>query len=79
VQLQFNSMSDFEPAQIIAQVEPLRRLMETRNKLRDLLSCVDRSEKLENLLEGILSEKDHVEKLAGELPQGDASKKDGDQ
>lgn len=79
VQLQFNSMSDFEPAQIIAQVEPLRRLMETRNKLRDLLSCVDRSEKLENLLEGILSEKGHVEKLAGELPQADDSKKDGDQ
>src|SRR5881227_3922627 len=40
VQLKFNSMEDFEPASIVNQVEPLRKLLETRNKLRDMLTKV---------------------------------------
>ncbi|MFI5023469.1 MAG: type VI secretion system contractile sheath small subunit, partial [Alphaproteobacteria bacterium] len=51
VSLKFNSMDDFEPARVVDQVEPLRKLLETRNKLRDLMSKVDRSENLEVLLE----------------------------
>jgi type VI secretion system protein ImpB len=38
------------PARIAAQVEPLRKLLETRDRLRDLMSKVDRSEDLESLL-----------------------------
>jgi type VI secretion system protein ImpB len=38
VQLKFKSMEDFEPANVARQVEPLRKLLETREKLRDLLS-----------------------------------------
>src|SRR5262249_28098515 len=47
VQLKFNSIEDFEPARVVEQVEPLKKLLATRNKLRDLLSKVDRSEDLE--------------------------------
>jgi type VI secretion system protein ImpB len=36
--LKFNSMDDFEPGRVAEQVEPLKALMETRNKLRDLMS-----------------------------------------
>ena len=36
VQLKFNSLEDFEPANVVKQVEPLRKLLETRDKLRDL-------------------------------------------
>src|SRR5262245_22951615 len=43
VQLKFNSIEDFEPAKVVDQVEPLKKLLETRNKLRDLLTNVDRS------------------------------------
>ena len=50
VELKFNSMSDFEPAAIIEQVEPLKELYDARNKLRDLIGDVDRSEELEDLL-----------------------------
>ncbi|MFI4986529.1 MAG: type VI secretion system contractile sheath small subunit, partial [Alphaproteobacteria bacterium] len=32
VSLKFNSMDDFEPARVVDQVEPLRKLLETRNK-----------------------------------------------
>ncbi|TON32381.1 hypothetical protein CGH62_16445, partial [Vibrio parahaemolyticus] len=67
VELSFKSMQDFEPAAIVNQVEPLRQLMETRNKLRDLMTKVDRSEELENILEEVLNNTDNLAKLAGEL------------
>jgi len=41
--------------------------METRNKLRDLMTKVDRSEDLENILEDVLNNTTSLEKLAGEL------------
>jgi type VI secretion system protein ImpB len=67
VQLKFQSMDDFEPARIVEQVEPLRKLLETRNKLRDLLTKVDRSDDLEALLERILQNTDEIKKLSSEL------------
>ncbi len=67
VDLQFQSLKDFEPAAIVNQVEPLRKLMETRNKLRDLMTKVDRSEELEDVLEAVLNNTDNLAKLAGEL------------
>jgi len=67
VQLKFNSMADFEPGQVVQQVEPLRKLQETRDKLRDLLSKVDRSEDLENILEKLLKNSDELKKLQADL------------
>lgn len=67
VELAFNSMDDFQPASIVNQVEPLRQLMETRNKLRDLMTKVDRSEELEELLERVLNNADELQKLNADL------------
>ncbi len=67
VELDFTSLKDFEPAAIVNQVEPLKKLMETRNKLRDLMTKVDRSEDLENILEDVLNNTASLEKLASEL------------
>src|SRR3954466_12719 len=41
VNLKFRSMEDFDPGKVVQQVEPLRQLQETREKLRDLLTKVD--------------------------------------
>ena len=71
VDLKFNSMDDFAPAKVAQQVEPLRKLLETRGKLTDLLSKVDRSEQLETLLERVLQDNEQMKKLAGELGLGD--------
>jgi type VI secretion system protein ImpB len=76
VDLNFKSMQDFEPAAIVNQVDPLRQLMETRNKLRDLMTKVDRSEELENILEDVLNNTDNLAKLAGELDLGKKAKSD---
>jgi type VI secretion system protein ImpB len=67
VQLKFNSMSDFDPAQIANQVPALKKLLDTRNQLRDLMTKVDRSTDLENLLERVLQNKEDLNKLSGEL------------
>jgi type VI secretion system protein ImpB len=67
VALKFNSMDDFDPANLVQQVEPLKKLVETRNRLRDLLTRVDRSENLENLLEQILQNQEQLQKLRSAL------------
>ena len=75
VDLKFNSIEDFEPGRVVQQVEPLRKLQETRDKLRDLMSKVDRSEDLENLLEDVLQNQDQLGELSNQLgveaPAGD--------
>jgi len=67
VALKFNALEDFEPARVAEQVPALRALLETRNKLRDLLSKVDRSEELESLLEQVLKNESELKSLSGEL------------
>lgn len=65
--LAFNSMEDFEPQRLVEQVEPLKHLLDTRNKLRDLLTKADRSEDLEKVLEDVLSNTAALNSLSGEL------------
>lgn len=67
VKLKFSSIEDFEPAKIVEQVEPLRKLLDTRNKLRELLSAVDRADSLEGELEKLLQDAEQLKKLAGEM------------
>jgi len=67
VDLKFNSMEDFSPGAVVNQVEPLRKMLEARNKLRDLLAKADTSEALEEKLEEILKSTENVEKIASEL------------
>lgn len=81
VDLKFSSMEDFEPANVIDQVEPLRKLLETRNKLRDLMTKVDRSEDLESVLEQVLQNDEDLKRMAADLGitvGGDADEKKED-
>jgi type VI secretion system protein ImpB len=73
VNLKFRSMEDFDPERIVEQVEPLRKLMETRNQLRDLMAKADGSEQLESLLEQILGDQDKLNQLHAQLGGGDAA------
>lgn len=67
VNLKFGSMDDFDPAKIVDQVPALKSLLETRNKLRDLLSKADRSDELESLLEKVLQNESELKALSGQL------------
>jgi len=67
VKLKFSSIEDFEPGKIVEQVEPLRKLLDTRNRLRELMSAVDRADGLEGELEKLLKDSEQIKKLAGEM------------
>jgi type VI secretion system protein ImpB len=67
VDLKFNALEDFDPAKVVEQVPALKKLMDTRNQLRDLMSKVDRSEDLESLLERVLQNNQDLEQLSKDL------------
>jgi type VI secretion system protein ImpB len=67
VSLKFNSIEDFEPARVAEQVPALKALLETRAKLRDMMSKVDNSEKLEELLDSVLQDEAKLKALSAQL------------
>jgi type VI secretion system protein ImpB len=67
VQLKFKSIDDFEPGQIAQQVPALKKLLDTRNQLRDLITKVDRSAELEGLLERVLQNDADLKDLSTQL------------
>lgn len=67
VELKFNSIEDFDPDNVVQQVEPLRQLVEARQKLSDLLSKMDGNEKLENILNDLISNADKQKAISSEL------------
>ena len=67
VELKFNKIEDFEPDNVVQQVEPLRKLVEARQKLSDLLSKMDGNDKLESLLEGVISDAGQQKELSSAL------------
>jgi type VI secretion system protein ImpB len=66
-ELRFNSLQDFEPDNVVQQVEPLRKLVEARQKLRDLLSKTDGNDKLEQLLQGVMQNTNAQKQLSDAL------------
>ena len=67
VDLKFSNLEDFEPDNIVNQVEPLRKLVEARQKLSDLRSKMDGNDKLESILQDIISNSDKQKELSDAL------------
>jgi type VI secretion system protein ImpB len=67
VELRFNSLEDFEPDRVVQQVEPLRRLIEARQKLSDLLSRMDGNDRLEELLQDVIQSTGQQQQLSQAL------------
>ena len=63
VELKFNSIEDFRPESVVEQIEPLRRLLESRTKLADLRNKLAGNEKLEDLLTDVLNNTEQLKKL----------------
>jgi type VI secretion system protein ImpB len=78
VELNFKHLDDFEPARVAQQIGPLRDLLEMRQKLTQLLSKMEGNDKLEALLNEVLTNSDKAKALAkelgieGEAPKGEA-------
>jgi len=76
VDLYFNDMEDFNPLNILKQIEPMAKLYEARTKLKDLLTKLDGNDKLDHLLEDILSSTEKRDALQQELGQTDTPAED---
>jgi len=74
VSLNFKSLDDFHPERVAQQVEPIRKLVEARKKLYNLMAKLDGNDKLEELLQDVLAS---TEKLS-ELGNADESEASGD-
>jgi len=76
VELRFKKLEDFEPQNVVNQVEPLRKLLEERNRLANLRSSLYGNEKLEKFVEEILSNTDALSRLRTEmgLPETEGDK-----
>ena len=66
VELRFKSMDDFHPERVAEQDTPVRKLVDARKRLSDLLNKLDGNDKLDELLQDIISNTESLEKLGAE-------------
>ena len=71
VDLTFNSMADFRPENVVQQVDPLRKLVDARERLSDLRNKISNSERLEDLLDEVLKNTDQIRKMSAEAGADD--------
>lgn len=64
VDLAFNRIDDFRPEAVAAQIEPLKQLVQARDRLADLRNKISANEKLEDLLDEVLKNTEQVRKMA---------------
>jgi type VI secretion system protein ImpB len=71
VEMRFNGIEDFEPEQVVNQIEPLRKLAEARKKLSDLMAKMDGNDRLVALMDEVIKNTDALQKLSKESsPEG---------
>jgi type VI secretion system protein ImpB len=75
LELRFNDMRDFEPEQVVNQIEPLRKLAEARKKLSDLMAKMDGNDRLVELMDQVIQSTDALHKINKETSVGSAENK----
>jgi len=73
VELNFNNMQDLEPEQVVRQIEPLRKLLEARERLTGLANKMDGNDTLEQLLQDVVNNTDSLKKLGNETGRAGAA------
>ncbi len=74
VDLELESMDDFSPAAVARKIEPLRRLLEARQQLANLVTYMDGKSGAEELIAKVLNDQGLLETL-GARPNEDAEEK----
>ena len=70
VELNFKSIDDFDPARVAEQIPALKKLLEMRLELTQLLSKMEGNDKLDQLLADVLSNTDKAKELAAQMGIG---------
>ncbi len=71
IEMTFESMDDFSPAAIAQRIEPLRKLLEARQQLSNLVTYMDGKTGAEQLVERIMSDPDLLKSLAAQATPAD--------
>lgn len=66
VEMTFESMDDFSPDAIARKVEPLRKLLEARQQLSNLITYMDGKTGAEGLVEKLLADPELMKSLAAQ-------------
>ena len=69
VDVTFESLDDFSPAAIARKVEPLRKLLETREQLANLMTYMDGKDGAASLISKLLADPELMKTLASEAKQ----------
>jgi len=72
VELRFGDITDFEPEQVVHQIDPLRKLLEARERLANLKNKMDGNDKLEQLLQDVVNNTDAQKRLSVETGRGES-------
>jgi type VI secretion system protein ImpB len=67
VNLEFTSIDSFHPRKLAERIEPLRQLLESRQRLVDLQAKLDGNEALGEQLRSVIADKARLEALAAEV------------
>lgn len=67
VDLTFTSLADFDPERVVDKIEPLRKLLEARQKLADLRNKAAGNDRFEDLLNEVLQNTDTITRLSREV------------
>jgi type VI secretion system protein ImpB len=71
VDISFESMDDFSPGAIAKKVEPLRKLMEARNELSNLMTYMDGKPGAEDLISRTMNDPELLKSLAAQAAPAD--------
>lgn len=76
VELRFRSMEDFHPEKVAMQVEPLRRLVEARRRLSELLGKLDGNDRLDELLQKFITSPESLKLIGHAVGIGTSSERE---
>lgn len=71
VEMRFESLGDFAPEKVAAQIGPISDLVKARTLLSNLLNKMDGNDKLEALLQDVVKNTEAQKKLSGETGRGE--------
>ncbi|AUH52504.1 type VI secretion system contractile sheath small subunit [Chromobacterium sp. ATCC 53434] len=71
VELNFESLSDFEPQNVVRQIDPLNQLLEARSRLADLRNKLAGNDKLEELLDEVVRDTEKLRQIGSKKEGGE--------
>jgi type VI secretion system protein ImpB len=67
VDLNFRSLDDFEPEEVARQIPALKKLLDLRQELADLRGSLQGNDKLEEILQAMVTDPEKMDQLKSEL------------